>query len=570
MKASDAILLFGADSVANALPIRGEPAPRRQARSLRGMLMLLVAAVALPLIALNAAAVWSGQARARARAEAELLERVRGLAHRLDAEFRAVQGMLDGLGASAALARGDLDTFEGEMRTLSARAGGAPVTLVSRSGYIVLTTAWAPGERRSGVRAPEDARRTVESGRPGVTDLFTGTVTGRAMVGVGVPVPSPEGPASHGLGLSFSRERLAALLLEGNQSAVEGEVAVFVDRTGRIVARTLNDAESVGKPGRPEVLARFRAAPEGLIHGLPTREGVPAVIAFARAPRSGYYAVLTTPEASHESPLRHALRRALLGSASALAVGLGLALVLARTVTRAFKRVAAAAAGGGTTPARAGTGLAEADRLLGALARAAAERRQAAESRALLLREVDHRAKNALAVALSLVRLTPRRDAEEFAATVEGRIAAMSRAHSLLASEAWHGADLAALVDAELAPHAERVRRSGPPVRLAADAVQPVGMLLHELATNAAKYGALSAPGGRVELAWRFGPDGTLNMTWREHGGPAVARPARAGFGSRLLAALVERQLGGGLARDWRPDGLAVALTLPKRHAAPA
>jgi len=141
------------------------------------MLMLLVAAVALPLIALDVAAVWSGLARARERAEAELLERVRGLAHRLDAEFRAVQSVLDGLGASAALARGDLDTFEGEMRTVSARAGGAPVTLVSRSGRVVLTTAWAPGERRSGVRAPEDAQQVVESGRPGVSPAGRGCPT---------------------------------------------------------------------------------------------------------------------------------------------------------------------------------------------------------------------------------------------------------------------------------------------------------------------------------------------------------------------------------------------------------
>ena len=570
-KTGDVALPLGADGVADTLPVRGAATARRPRRSLRDMLVLLVAVVGLPLMALDVAAVWSGQARARARAEAELLERVRGLAHRLDAEFRAVQGVLDGLGASAALARGDLDTFEGEMRTVSARAGGAPVTLVSRAGRVVLTTAWAPGERRGGVPAPEDARRVVASGQPGVSNLFTGTVTGRAAIGVGVPVPSPAGPPEYGLGLSFSRERLAALLLDGNPPAAKGEVATLIDRAGRIVARTVDEAENVGRPDRPEATARFQAAPEGLVHGLPTREGVPAVTAFARAPRSGYHAVLAVPEEVYEAPLRAALRRVLLGSAVALAVGLGSAMVLARTVTRAFKRVAAAAAGEEAAPAPPETGLEEADRLLRVLERAAADRRRAAESRALLLREVDHRAKNALAVALSLVRLTPRRDVEGFAEAVEGRIAAMSRAHSLLAAESWRGVDLGALIGFELAPYAGRVRPAGPPVRLAADAVQPVGMVLHELATNAAKYGALSTPGGQVELGWRFGPDGALDLTWRERGGPPVSEPPeRAGFGSRLLATLVERQLGGGLARDWRPDGLAVALTLPNKLAAPA
>jgi two-component sensor histidine kinase len=549
-------------------PSQARPAPRQASRSLREILFLLVAAVALPLITLDVAAVSSGQARARARAEAELLERVRGLAHRLDAEFRVVQATLEGLGASAALASGDLGTFEGEMRTVSARNGGAPVTLVNRSGRVVLTTAWAPGERRIGVPAPEDARRTIVSGQPGVTDLFAGTVTGRAVIGVGVPVPSPAGPPEHGIGLS-SRERLAAMLLQANPSAAGGEVGVLADRTGRIVARTVNDAETAGQPGRPEVVARLHAAPEGFIRGLPTREGTPAVIAFARAPLSRYHAVLTVPEASFEAPLRAELRRALIGSALAVAVGLGLALVLARTVLRAFGRVAAAA--GDAAPAPAATGLKEADRLLRALARAAAERRQAAESRALLLREVDHRARNALAIALSLVRLTPRRDAAEFAAAVEGRIAAMSRAHSLLAAESWRGVDLAALVGAELAPYADRVRAAGPAVRLTADAAQPVGMLLHELATNAAKHGALSAPGGRVELGWGLGEgDGALRLTWRERGGPAVARPAQAGFGTRLLDTLAGRQLGATLAREWRAEGLTATLALPAKHSAPA
>jgi hypothetical protein len=100
------------------------------------------------------------------------------------------------------------------------------------------------------------------------------------------------------------------------------------------------------------VVARLHAAPEGFIRGLPTREGTPAVIAFARAPLSRYHAVLTVPEASFEAPLRAELRRALIGSALAVAVGLGLALVLARTVLRAFGRVAAAAGGRGAGAGR--------------------------------------------------------------------------------------------------------------------------------------------------------------------------------------------------------------------------
>jgi two-component sensor histidine kinase len=196
--------------------------------------------------------------------------------------------------------------------------------------------------------------------------------------------------------------------------------------------------------------------------------------------------------------------------------------------------------------------------------------REAEEHQALLMREVDHRAKNALAVALSVIQLAPRDlPPEGFAAAVTGRIAAMARAHSLLAAERWSGADLRTLASAEMAAHEDRVRLEGPPFRLTADAAQPVAMLLHEMVTNAVKHGALSAPGGRVTLSWRVAGD-ALELGWLERGGPALpGRPERAGFGSRLLAALVQRQLGGTVAFDWSDeDGLDVTFRLPLRHLA--
>jgi PAS domain S-box-containing protein len=207
-----------------------------------------------------------------------------------------------------------------------------------------------------------------------------------------------------------------------------------------------------------------------------------------------------------------------------------------------------------------------------AVSRDVTERRKAEEQQALLIREVDHRAKNALAVALSLVRLAPRDDAARFAAGVEGRIAAMARAHSLLAKGRWHGADLRTLAEGELAAHTGRVTFAGPPARLSADAAQPIAMLLHELATNAAKYGALALPEGRLDLSWDFGgAEGTLRLRWTERGGPSLeGAPTRRGFGSRLLSSLAERQLGGTLSFDWNKTGLRLSLDLTPRSAVPA
>jgi PAS domain S-box-containing protein len=204
--------------------------------------------------------------------------------------------------------------------------------------------------------------------------------------------------------------------------------------------------------------------------------------------------------------------------------------------------------------------------------------------RTLLAREVDHRAKNALAVVQSVVRLTPREEPGAFAAAVEARVAALGRVHSLLAEKGWSGADLRAVAERELAPYAQTrrgdatvpraaVSLDGPPVPLAPTAVQPIAMVLHELATNAAKHGALSVAGGSVEVRWRVGrragEDGSLCLAWRETGGPPVPMaPARRGFGSRVIEATVRGQLGGTLQRQWEPTGLLVEVALPLARAA--
>ncbi|HEY8612173.1 MAG TPA: PAS domain S-box protein [Roseomonas sp.] len=205
------------------------------------------------------------------------------------------------------------------------------------------------------------------------------------------------------------------------------------------------------------------------------------------------------------------------------------------------------------------------------------ERRAAEEKQVLLAREVDHRAKNALAVVQSLLRLTPVSEPKAFIAAVEARVAALARAHSLLADGGWAGTDLRLLAEKELAAYAggtkqsEAVLLDGPRFPLASTAVQPLAMVLHELATNAAKYGALSIPGGKVEVQWRR-DDGArmLRIRWIESGGPLVVAPSRRGFGFRLIEATIRNQLGGSVDWLWKPSGLTCNVVLPLARAAAA
>jgi two-component sensor histidine kinase len=188
---------------------------------------------------------------------------------------------------------------------------------------------------------------------------------------------------------------------------------------------------------------------------------------------------------------------------------------------------------------------------------------------ALLAREVDHRSKNLLSVVLSVVRMSRADDIDQFVAAVTERVNALARAHSLLAQKGREGADLMTVAAQELAAYADHVALHGPPVVLSATAVQPLSMLLHELATNATKYGALSAARGRVELTWLLDTGGdTLHLRWREKCGPPIPHPpTRRGFGTRVIDATAA-QLGGMVRRHWHSSGLLCEVQLRLRQVA--
>lgn len=191
------------------------------------------------------------------------------------------------------------------------------------------------------------------------------------------------------------------------------------------------------------------------------------------------------------------------------------------------------------------------------------ERKASEEARALLAREVDHRAKNAMAVAQALISMTRASSVEQFAQTITGRIAALARAHSLLSRSEWRGAPLDQIISDELpASDGEQIQLSGPHVIIAADAVQPLSLMVHELATNALKHGALSQPSGQVAVRWQL-TDTELVIKWQESCGPEIREPTSFGFGSTLLRQLAERQLKGSLDFHWSAEGLRATFTLP-------
>lgn len=187
------------------------------------------------------------------------------------------------------------------------------------------------------------------------------------------------------------------------------------------------------------------------------------------------------------------------------------------------------------------------------------------DARDILAREVDHRAKNALAVVQSLVRLTRAKTVQEFTEAVGGRIEALARAHSLLSQGNWSGVLLNQIAEDELAVAAKGsdVTIKGVNVRLTPDSVQPVSMLFHELSTNAFKYGSLRTPEGAVMIEWRVAGK-NLIIEWTEDGEQPIVAPEISGFGSRMMKQVVTKQLEGSMEYDWRPEGLRATITLPQ------
>ncbi len=366
--------------------------------SLARCLMLLTAALLLPSMLLGSGMLWMQYRADRARAEAQLVEQARSMARLVDREFARAEGVALALAASDALARGDLDTFDGEMRTTNdLLSGGLPtgeknkIAFFDEEGMRRLYTVWPRGGRRTGGRGLPYVLDAISSGWPQDSDLINDPASGPPCAAVAVPVfapaPGGDGPRVAGVvAVTVARERL--LDIAGGAGLPWGGFASVLDRKGTVVARSFRDAETLGKLPMPAVLDAVMGAEAGLApRGTPTLEGVPSTIAFAHAPRSGFVVKADVPDAVFLAPFRASLLRTAGIGTAILAAGLVLAMLVARQVVAAFRGVSQAAldgmARGGAAPAL--TGLREADELAASLSSALAERERASASvRAML------------------------------------------------------------------------------------------------------------------------------------------------------------------------------------------
>jgi two-component system, chemotaxis family, sensor kinase Cph1 len=204
------------------------------------------------------------------------------------------------------------------------------------------------------------------------------------------------------------------------------------------------------------------------------------------------------------------------------------------------------------------------------------EREAALAHQNLLMAELDHRVKNTLASIQALVQQTRAGagSVEDFSAALDRRIRAMSHAHDLMSETRWRGASVRGLVEEELAPfRSDRngsLLISGDDLMLSPKAALPFTLVVHELITNAAKYGALSTPSGDIRIGWHRREDGALVLTWKERSGPPVAVPTRRGFGSVVIERSLRHEIKGTSTLTFDADGVACVIVIPSEYVMPA
>lgn len=491
----------------------------RRSLSLPLRLAILVAGTSLPLIGFSAAIVYQHYKQDQREAFGRVLQFTRSIQLVLDREMQGIASGLTVLASSDSLARDDFEGFRARARAFLLQYPGTPsIVIGDRAGRQVFNSAIPLGTALPS-RTPRETRDEVfRTRKPAFSPVFVGSVSKQPIVTVTVPIFRGEDVAYD---LSFNPPlEIFQRIIEQQKPSDDWTISIF-DQKGINFARVPNPGTTIGARASPTLFAVMFTAPEGQERTI-SLEGVPLLTAFVRSPLTGWTAAAGIAEKTLTAPVvRTFLLTGTIGIAM-LAIGLGFAIRMASAIARA----------------------------------------EALHE--LLINEVNHRVKNTLATVQSLSSQTfrngPNSDARQ---KFDARLVSLGRAHDVLSAKKWESANIADVVTATMEPFTsaapDRIRVSGPSVSLSSRSVVMLSMVLHELATNATKYGALSTPGGSVSIDWIIERD-KVELFWSETGGPPVEKPGHAGFGSTLIEKGFAVQMGGTATLRFDPKGVTCAM----------
>jgi two-component sensor histidine kinase len=486
-------------------------------------LALLVAGTTLPMIIFAAGIVFHHYEQDRQAAAQRVVDTVRSVRLMLDAEIQRMTGSLQMLSLTNALRDQDFTGFRRICQGFLDQYGEGGVVLVSDRQGRQLFSSVSPDASSLPLRNNRTiVEKVFATKQPQYSNLFVGAVKGQPIVTVEVPVFRDSEVA---LVVSFSPPiEVFQALIEKQRPSQDWTMAIL-DGSGVNFARVPNPQETIGKRASPSLYAEMFRRPEATLQTV-SLEGVPLITTYARSSVTGWTVAAGIAESSLVGPLWRDLAITSVIGSVLLLVGLAFAVRMATTIARGEML------------------------------------------HNLLIEELNHRVKNTLAIMQAIAVQTFRSASPAERGKFEGRLGALAQAHNLLSREKWQGSELQEVISRVLEPYrlnsAERVRMFGPKVPLSPRLAVVLSMIVHEIATNAAKYGALSNEIGTVTLNWEVftePPGSNLRLIWTEAGGPPVVAPARRGFGSRLIERSARDQLGGEATVDFLPGGVVYTVT---------
>jgi two-component sensor histidine kinase len=491
---------------------------------LRLRLPLLIAGTTLPLILFAAGVVYLNHVRAREAAFDRVLETVKGIQLVLDTELQGITLALEVLANSRALQNDDLPGFRNNADGFLRRyPSPSAISLSDRNGGQLFNSAVPSGQPLPPRVNRQSIDEVFRTGQPFYSDLFVGSVSRQRIVAVSVPVIR-DGKVIYEIGFNPPLE-IFQYIIQRQRPSADWTMSIF-DRTGTNVARMPNPDQTIGLKASPTLLPAILSQPQGKLSTF-SLEGVELLTAFTRSPLTGWTVAAGIPVSSITAPLWREL--AITAGVGLLMLGIGLAFAIGMAAR-----------------------IARGEMLHG-----------------ILINELNHRVKNTLATVQSIASQTFPSSVEigDARRKFEARLSSLGRAHNILSDEKWESAEVNEIVENVLEPYASRefgrIRVTGPPVRLAPGAALMLSMVLHELATNAVKYGALANGSGRIVIEWQTLEGKRLRLMWKETGAPPAQPGGRKGFGTRLIEEAFAAQVGGSATLEYGPDGVVCVLECP-------
>jgi two-component sensor histidine kinase len=502
----------------------------------------------------------------RVQTERRLIGSARDTLSSIERELAGALIALRTLALSEPLARGDFQAFQRQAEEAVKLLPESAIVLRRPDGQQIVNTvrSWGtslPVSKDSAILAADKA--ALERNAHVFSGVYFGTTSRQSFVAVNFPVTADDKPYL----LNIALPTRAILKLISSQTLVPSDWLVIVlDENYRVIARTRDHDNFAGKNASAPFVARL-IGKEGTLRST-TLDGVPVLNGYAKSPFSGWTVIVAAPQQAIDQPLRTALMAVAVIGAFGVMGSIVLALLYGRYITPPILRMRdeALKLGRREPVASFRTGVAEFNAVSEALATAAHDLAREGESNRQLINELNHRVKNTLASVQAIANQTARRAASlpEFTEAFTGRLVALSKAHDALSDTGWIAVDLRSLVDQICGASGDeaRFRLEGPSAALSTRAALTLGLVLHELCTNASKYGALSGV-GRVHVRWTVSEQDRLMIDWVESGGPAVKAPEKTGFGTGFIRRSIEAELGGSVRFNFSPDGLSAHIELP-------